>query len=179
MGGVDIFATVERERQSFLRHELHSLGLPSLFYGSLRAPEVFEVVVGRPMSEAMVESVILPDHELARIIAGDGLPGIFPTRHACDLHCLLIDGLTPYESLRVAWFEWDEYKLDRFILKDGREAQAFVPDQVAIRRLHGMVDVQPWSYEDWRAGFLADATLTARAWMAEMPDLSAKLAAAE
>lgn len=170
---------IERERASFMAHDQHSLGLPSLFYGSLRAPEVFELVIGRPMRDVSAEPVILHRHELARIIAGDDFPGIFPTQDDVDLQCLLIDGLTYEEQLRVAWYEWDEYKLARFETSDGRLAQAFVPDVDAIHRVHGGIDFQPWSFEEWRERNLAAAIPNARNWMAKMPDISAKLCAAE
>jgi hypothetical protein len=179
MEKVDVFATVERERASFLAQESHSLGLPSLFYGSLRAPAVFEIVVGRPMHNADIQPVALPNHELARIIAGDGFPGIFPTQEDTLLDCLLIRDLSAEEALRVAWYEWDEYKLGRFTLSDGQQAQAFVPDVEAIHRLHGSIDFQPWSFEDWRDQHLQDAIPNAQQWMAEMPDVTRHLAAAE
>ncbi|MEQ8830477.1 MAG: hypothetical protein RLW87_11770 [Alphaproteobacteria bacterium] len=170
---------IERERATFLAHDQHSLGLPSLFYGSLRAPEVFELIIGRPMADVPCEPVVLHRHELARIIAGDDFPGIFPTEDNVDLHCLLVPGLTYEEQLRVAWYEWDEYKLSRFETTDGRQAQAFVPDVDAIHRLHGAIDFKPWSFEEWRERNLSAAIPNARIWMSKMPDISAKLCAAE
>lgn len=170
---------LDEDRRNFLAHPQHTLDLPWLFYGSLRAPEVFEIVVGRSVDAFQFEPVSLAKHELARIMAGDGFPGIFPTEDDVMLSCLLAGGLTPTEELRVAWYEWDEYKLGRFTVADGREAQAFVPDIDAIHRVHGGIDFQPWSFEEWRDRYLADAIPNARAWMAEMPDISARVAAAE
>jgi hypothetical protein len=170
---------LDGDRDRFLAHPVHSLDLPWLFYGSLRAPEVFEIVVGRPMSAVPFEAVTLRGYELARIIAGDGFPGIFPAEEPLELTCLLTDDLTPAEQLRVAWYEWDEYKLGRFDVTDGRAAQAFVPDIDAIHRVHGSIDFHPWSFEDWRSRFLNAAIPNAEAWMAEMPDISSRLIAAE
>ena len=175
MEQVRLSLDLDRDRTRFLLHESHTLDLPSLFYGSLRAPEIFEIVVGRPMETATIEPVSLPGHELARIIAGDGFPGIFPAETEDSLSCLLISDLSPRESLRVAWFEWEEYKLGRFSLSDGRTAQAFVPNIDVIRALHGSIDFHPWSFEEWRDRHLVGAIPNAQVWMAEMPDVTAML----
>jgi hypothetical protein len=166
---------LDRDRKGFLAHGFHSLGLPALFYGSLRAPEIFEIVIGRSMADARIEKAALANHTLARIIAGDGFPGIFPSQGAAELTCLLVSGLTWEEELRVSWYEWDEYKLDRLTLRDGRIAQTFVPDIDAIHRLHGSIDFQPWTFEEWARSRLASAIPNARAWMDEMPVLSSFL----
>lgn len=166
-----------RDQASFLAHDAHSLGLSSLFYGTLRAPEIFEIVVGRPMRAAAVDTVILPNCELGRIVAGQHFPGIFPTEVETSVTCLMIDDLDERETLRVAWYEWDEYRLDRFMTRDGREGQAFVPDVDAIHRVHGGIDFRPWSYEEWRAAYLAETVAGARDWMARMPPVDARLAA--
>lgn len=167
---------LDLDRENFLAHGRHSLGLPALFYGSLRAAAVFEIVVGRPIETASLEPVVLHDHELARIIAGDGFPGIFPSEDGGELSCLMMTDLSAEEELRVAWYEWDEYKLGRFTVSDGREAQAFVPDIEAVHRLHGSIDFQPWTFEDWAERNLTAAIPNARTWMNEMPDVTPLLA---
>jgi hypothetical protein len=169
-------ARLARDRASFLAHERHTLGLPSLFYGTLRAPEIFEIVVGRPRRDAAVEHVVLPYCELGRIVAGQHFPGIFPTDEESDVTCILVEDLDARESLRVAWYEWDEYRLDRFTTQDGRVGQAFVPDVDAIHRVHGGIDFRPWSYEEWRASYLEETVAGARQWMALMPPIEARLA---
>lgn len=171
-------AKLVQDRESFLAHDDHFLGLPSLFYGSLQAPEVFEIVVGRPLETANPETVSVMDHTLARINSGDGFPGIFPTTDTATLDCLLVSELSHYEALRIAWFEWDEYRLGEFALTDGRVAQAFVPHTEIIHRRFGPIDYQPWSFEEWRDDYMQDAIPDMHLWMAEMPDVSARLAVA-
>lgn len=172
------YAPIEADRLSFLAYKGHSFGLPSLFYGSLQAPEIFEIVIGRPMEIGRVEPVCLPGHELARIFAGDAFPGVFPTVHESSVDCLLVTGLSLEEELRVAWFEWEEYKLGKFQLADGRAAQAFVPDTAFIRDRFGEIDYQPWSFDHWRENFLAASIPGAVEWMAGMPDVSEIVGAA-
>lgn len=167
---------LERDRASFLAHESHSLGLPSLFYGTLRAPEIFEIVVGRPRRDATAETVVLRNCELGRIVAGQHFPGIFPTEEETHVTCLLVEDLDDREALRVAWYEWDEYRLDRFTTTDGRQGQAFVPDVDAIHRVHGGIDFRPWSYEDWRGAYLEETIAGAKEWMARMPPIETRLA---
>ncbi len=157
------------DKESFLQRGVQSIGLPALFYGSLRAPAIFEIVIGRPVSTCRTEDVILPGHALAKVIAGDGFPGVFADTPDAEVPCLLVHDLGPEEERRVAWYEWDEYRLARFVLSDGRAAQAFNPDIAAIRQLHGAIDYQPWTFEDWADAYLGEAILGARAWMDEIP----------
>lgn len=173
------YAPLEQDRAGFRAYDGHSFGLPSLFYGSLQAPEIFEIVVGRPMEIGRAEPVTLPGHELARIFAGDAFPGVFPTVHDSSVECLLVTGLSLEEELRVAWFEWEEYKLGKFQLADGRAAQAFVPDTAFIRARFGEIDYQPWSFDDWRERYLEASLPGAVEWMRGMPDVSDIVQAAE
>lgn len=162
-------AQLERDQESFVSRGVHSIGLPALFYGSLRAPVIFEIVIGRPLETCESEPVVLSGHALAKVIAGDGFPGVFEDTPDAEVPCLLVHDLTDTEQRRVAWYEWDEYKLARFVLADGRAAQAFNPDVDAIRRLHGAIDYHPWSFEEWEKSFLKEAIPGAREWMSHMP----------
>ena len=168
----------EDDRQRFLAHRPHTLGLPTLFYGSLQAPEVFGPVIGAPLESFRSEAVLLDGHKLAQVMAGGGFPGIFPDPAARALDCLMVHGLTPAQRHRVAWYEWDEYRFTRFILTDGREAEAFLPHVETIERLHGPVTLETWRYADWRARHLEDAAGGADGWMAEMPDITPLISAA-
>ena len=163
-------AQLALDKENFLRRGVHSIGLPALFYGSLRAPEIFEIVVGRALSSCAGEPVVLPGHALAKVIAGDGFPGVFEDTPDAEVPCLLVHDLSAAEERRIAWYEWDEYRLARFVLSDGRAAQAFNPDVEAIRRVHGAIDYHPWTFEDWAASYLGEAIPGAREWMAEIPD---------
>ncbi|MEQ8444041.1 MAG: hypothetical protein RIM72_08245 [Alphaproteobacteria bacterium] len=163
---------LDRDRRDFLAHPAHSLGLPALFYGSLRAPEIFEVVIGRALGDADHEHVQLEGYELSHVLAGGEFPGIFPSADAGLLDCIMVRGLTWAETLRVAWYEWPEYKLGQFTLTDGRVAQAFVPDIDALRREHGAIDFRPWDYDAWRRDNLTAALPGAHDWMSQMPDLA-------
>lgn len=169
---------LEDDRRRFLAHEPHSFGLPTLFYGSLQAPEVFGPVVGAALEQFGTEVIQLEGYKPVRVIAGGGFPGIFPDTEAPSLTCLLVHGLSFEQRLRVAWYEWDEYRIARFALSDGREAEAFVPHVETIERLHGPVTVETWNYADWRAHHMPAAAGNADGWMAEMPDVSSLVSAA-
>ncbi|MCR9222247.1 MAG: gamma-glutamylcyclotransferase [Alphaproteobacteria bacterium] len=153
---------------TFLERAVFTHGLPSLFYGSLRDERVFERVAGRPLAACRTERVTVVDHKLGRIMTAAGYPGIFPEPGG-RLECLLVHDLAPLESARIAWYEWDEYRLEHFPLSDGRTAEAFVPDVERIRRAFGAVDFEPWSFENWRAVHYDHALTDLAAWMALMP----------
>lgn len=162
---------VREDRWRFLETASISLGLPSLFYASLRHPRVFEGVIGRSMDAAEWEVVTLDGYRLAEAAAGTGYPGIFPaesTPHH-QLDCLLVHDLDRFEQAMVAWYEWDEYVLQRVSLTDGRAAQVFLPDLDAIRREYGEFEIVPWSFETWRTNNLEQAVDNARAWMEQRP----------
>ncbi|HKJ95651.1 MAG TPA: hypothetical protein VKA32_08490 [Gammaproteobacteria bacterium] len=160
---------LEEDQNHFLSHARISLGLPSLFYASLRDPRVFEAVAGRPMETTHQENVAVPGYSTFEVDAGTGYPGIFYKDADTVLHCLLISDLTPFEQTMVAWFEWNEYELQEFPLSDGRSAQAFIPDLDAIRRTYGEFDMPPWSFETWRTRSLEESVVTARDWMMQRP----------
>lgn len=163
---------LETDRRNFLNHPSHTMGLPALFYGSLRAAEILGIVIGRALSETRHEQVQLAGHELSHVMAGGEFPGIFPSPDGGILDCLLVHDLSWAESLRVAWYEWPEYKLGRFTLTDGRLSQAFVPDIDALRREHGAIDFRPWNYDQWRRENLDAALPGAHEWMSLIPDLT-------
>lgn len=165
-------AGVGEDRERFLNTALVSVGLPSLFYASLRVPGLFEAVIGRPLENCHRELVALEGFHFAELNAGPGFPGILPLEapHRARLDCLLVHDLTRFEQTMVAWYEWDEYALDRVVLADGRMAQVFLPDLDAIRREHGAFDIKPRSFEDWRSSHTDRAIADARAWMAQRPD---------
>lgn len=167
----DPAAGLEEDQENFLRHGRISLGLPSLFYASLREPRLFEIVVGRTMDAARCEPVTLEGFRLGSIDAATGFPGIFPSDASGtpELECLVVHDLTLYEQTMVAWYEWDEYDLRRTPLADGGWAQVFLPDLEAMRREHGPVKIEPWSFERWRSSRLDEAVDRAREWMAQRP----------
>ena len=165
----DPAAGLEEDQASFLDHGRISLGLPSLFYASLRDPRVFEVVVGRPMDDTRRERVTVPGYSTFEVDAGTGYPGIFYKDEDTVLDSLLISDLTPFEQTMVAWFEWDEYELQQVPLSDGRSAQVFIPDLDAIRREYGSFEMRPWSFETWRARSIDETIATARDWMMQRP----------
>lgn len=165
----DRVAGLEEDQANFLDRGRISLGLPSLFYASLRDPRVFEVVVGRPIDRTCRERVTVPGYSTFEVDAGTGYPGVFQTDEDTFLDCLLISDLTPFEQTMVAWFEWDEYTLERVPLLDGRSAQVFIPDLDAIRSEYGSFEIRPWSFERWRAGSIDESEATARDWMKQRP----------
>lgn len=130
---------MNEDQRSFLAWRHHDFGLPLLLYGLLRLPAVFRHVVGRDLAGCMVESIDLPDYEVRRMRLRDhpgddrygDFPGLFPCAPGSvpgvSVACLLVTDL-PYQDMRrIAWYEWDEYRLHRMTLPDGRAAQLFLP----------------------------------------------------
>ncbi|HSH42485.1 MAG TPA: gamma-glutamylcyclotransferase family protein [Arenicellales bacterium] len=170
----DADAGLEEDRRAFLERAVVSLGLPALFYGSLRDPKVFEAVVGRPFEACDWQRVAIRGFRLGIANAGTGCPGLFPgTPGEAELDCLIVHDLNRFEQTLVAWYEWDEYVLRPIPLADGRRAQAFVPDLDAIRREYGEFKIEPWSFDTWHANGVDRALATARQWMAQRPDSAA------
>lgn len=164
--------SVEEDGQRFLAHHPHSLGFPSLFYGSLQAPEIFQLVVGAPLDCFSPQRVSLVGYRSVTVISGDAFPGIVPDRNAAPLSCLLVEGMTDEQKYRVAWYEWDEYRVAPFELSYGQRAEAFIPDIETIERLHGPVSYEDWRYEDWCAHHLEKALPGTKTWMDRMPDIA-------
>lgn len=168
----DADAGLRQDQRSFLDNAAVSLGLPSLFYASLRHPRVFETVVGRSMDTCEWERTRIQGFRPGIVNAGTGFPGIFPAAEseAAGLECIVVPDLSRFEQTMVAWYEWDEYLLRRIPLADGRWAQVFVPNLEAIRAEHGQIDIEPWSFEAWQRGSRVDrAVVDARDWMAQRP----------
>jgi hypothetical protein len=165
----DPAAGLEEDQANFLNHGRISLGLPALFYASLRDPRVFEAVVGRAMDHTRWERVTVQGYSTFEVDAGTGYPGVFYKDENTILECLLISDLTPFEQTMVAWFEWNEYDLQQVPLADGRAAQVFIPDVDAIRREYGAFEMRPWSFETWQAGSVEQSVATARDWMMQRP----------
>lgn len=163
-------AGLEEDQQKFLENARITLGLPSLFYASLRDPRVFEAVTGRPMEITQWELATVPGYSTYEVRAGTGYPGIFPSDADTVLQCVLISNLTCFEETMIAWYEWNEYELHEVPLSDGRSAQVFVPDLDAIRREYGSFEIVPWSFETWRADSVDESIATARDWMMQRPD---------
>lgn len=161
---------LEEDQNNFLHHARISLGLPTLFYASLRDPAVFEVVVGRPMECTRWEHVTVSGYVTREVRAGTGYPGIFDSETDTRLQCLLISDLTRFEETMIAWYEWDEYELREVPLADGRSAQAFIPDLDAIRREYGSFCIVPWSFETWRVHSLDESIVNAKDWISQRPD---------
>lgn len=165
-------AGLRDDRQRFLESAGISLGVPSLFYASLRNSRVFEAVTGRSIDDFRWERAAIRGYRLGIAKAGPGLPGLFPAAgHAdAEIDCVLVHGLGRYEETMIAWYEWDEYVLHRITLADGRTAQVFMPDPGAIRLEYGPFDIGPWSLETWQSSGLDRAVADAREWMAQRPD---------
>jgi len=157
--------------ETFLERAVFTHGLPKLFYGSLRDERVFELVTGKPLDAHPTERVFVPDCKLGRIMTAAGYPGIFPEPGG-EVTALLVHDLDRLQHACIAWYEWDEYRLEHFPLADGRVAEAFVPDVERIRQTFGMVDFEPWSFENWRAVHFEHALTDLKAWMALMPGLA-------
>jgi len=161
---------LEEDQREFLGRARISLGLPTLFYASLRDPAVFAEVAGRPMNGTQRELVTVPGLSTFYVRAGTGYPGLFESGSDTAIQCVLISDLTRFEETMIAWYEWDEYRLQQVPLSDGRAAQVFIPDLDAIRREYGEFEIVPWSFERWRAESLEESIVNARDWMSQRPD---------
>lgn len=163
---------LREDRRRFLECATISLGLPTLCYASLRDPRVFETVVGRPMDACHWEQVTIQGYRPGIVTAGPGFPGIFDVADSSDscVECVLIHGLSRFEQAMIAWYEWDEYRLHRLVLSDGRPAQAFLPCVAAIRREYGGFDIAPWAFDARQSHGVNRAVANAREWMIERPD---------
>lgn len=166
----DPAAGLEEDQLNFLERARITLGLPSLYYASLRDSAVFEVVAGRPIESTRREVVTVPGYSTYEVRAGTGYPGIFQADTDIALRCLMISDLSRFEATMVAWYEWNEYTLQEFPLSDGRTAEAFIPDLEAVRREYGEFEMAPWSFETWRANGIEQSVATAREWMRHRPD---------
>ena len=96
----DADAGLREDRHRFLESAEISLGLPSLFYGSLRHPRVFETVTGRTLDSCRRERTTIRGFRLGLANAGTGFPGLFPADGpgAPELECLLVHDLTRFEQ---------------------------------------------------------------------------------
>ncbi|MDZ7705598.1 MAG: hypothetical protein U5L04_14075 [Trueperaceae bacterium] len=161
---------LEEDHENFLNRARTSLGLPNLFYASLRDSRVFEAVVGRPIESTQWELVTVPGYTTHEVRTGTGFPGIAYQDEETALDCVLISDLNSFEETMIAWYEWNEYDLRQVPLSDGRPAQAFIPDLDAIREGYGEFEIAPWSFETWREHSLDETVATARDWMLQRPD---------
>jgi hypothetical protein len=167
-------AGLSEDQRRFLENAEVSRGLPSLFYGTLRNPRVFEAVTGRPLDKCEWEEASIRGFRPGIVNAGTGYPGIFPApdQAGLDVECIIVHDLSRFEQTMVAWYEWDEYRLRAIRLTDGRQAQVFVPDLEAIQREYGPCRVEPCRFDAWRDQQVNQAIATARAWMAQRPAIS-------
>lgn len=114
------------------------------FFGSLRDPDLLEVVLGEPPPAPPILAV-LPDHTALRA-AGYDFPVAVP-RPGASLTGLAVAGLSAQALDRVRFFEDTEYELRPVIIETRAgpvEAHFF-----ASAGLTASSDL--WSLEDWQA----------------------------
>lgn len=83
------------------------LARPSIFvYGTLMAPEVLKVLIGR-VPESM-DPAILTNY-VRHPVKNEVFPGMIPSNNDDETHGLLLQGLSERDVSRLDWFEGDEY----------------------------------------------------------------------
>lgn len=115
------------------------------FFGSLKDPDLFRRVVGRPLQEFTTKPAILAGYSIYRaakfpypVVKADALgeaPG------------LLVTGFTATEIERVAYYETNEYDLYEVTIKvaDG----AFETAEAFFATEHLEISQEPWCFEEW------------------------------
>lgn len=115
-------------------------------FGTLRDPELFHLVVGRPLTAFDVSGAVLRGHA-ARRAEGFAYP-VLVAEDDGALSGILILGLDPEEIDRVQYYESLEYELRALEVEtaDGRaDAHGFF----ATERLEPSAD--GWSLDHWQA----------------------------
>lgn len=117
------------------------------FFGSLMDPDLFALVVGRPMSELEVAPGRL--HGYRRHKVADEIYPILVPQPGGVVEGLLVDGLTDTEIDRLQFFEGGEYALHPLPVTDdeGRPVEAHAYVSTGILKDAG----EPWHLEAWAA----------------------------
>jgi hypothetical protein len=102
--------------------------LPLFLFGTLRDPDLFRVVFGRPQTALPCRPAHLPGHAAMRVAGGD-FP-VLVARPECRQPGLLVEGLAPAEIARAVFYESSGYRLAPVRLRvtaAAVTARAFLP----------------------------------------------------
>ena len=138
--------------------------LDFFFYGTLRDPDVRDVVIGADIAYQLTDGR-LPGHRTAPV-EGGRFPAIQPDPKSAAVG-VLASGLTLQAAARLSYFEGEgyDYGVGQYAVEmDSARAIAWIfPPSSALKPEAGV-----WDMEEWRrthkAGFLAKATETMAAY---------------
>jgi hypothetical protein len=134
---------------------------PPLFsFGTLRDPELFAAVVGRPLGGFAVETAHLPGHA-AEYALGMPYPVLVPAPGE-RLAGLVIAGLAAIEIERIQFYETLEYELRPVIVEVGGRAR---PARSFFASTRLAASGARWRLEDWQATAKPEAVAMASAAM--------------
>ncbi len=132
------------------------------FFGSMMDQEVLEIVVGRTVLEEEMITTILPGYRRVGV-ANESYPALVHTSNQ-SIEGVLIEDLDASESLRIIYFEGEEYKPEevQLQLKNHKPESAYCFLASADLEL---VD-REWDFESWRTQHLQDFLHLSEEWMA-------------
>ncbi len=132
------------------------------FYGTLRDPTLFEIVVDAPRARFDIEEAWLGDHRCV-LVAEETYPCV---THApgSEVVGIVVGGLEPTHRARLRFFEGDEYVPHTLAVRMASGAIREAAVQVAGPTI--VLTTRPWAFSTWQVRDRADTLTQARAWMA-------------
>lgn len=129
------------------------------FFGSLMDADMRAVVLGR---QQPAQAAWLPGYRRCRV-RGESYPMLVPDA-AAEADGIAVDGISPAQADRIAWFEDDDYALRpcRIRLADSRLAAAAV--WLATHQLRP--DPRPWRLAAWQRSEKVELLALTERWMA-------------
>jgi hypothetical protein len=117
------------------------------FFGTLQDPDLFALVIGRPMTALATQPATLLGRQ-SRKVKGESYPILLPHPDG-RVDGLLVDGFTPAEMDRMQFFESDDYALQpvTVTLADGSPVEAQIYASTGALEDAG----EPWHLEAWQA----------------------------
>jgi hypothetical protein len=117
------------------------------FFGTLQDPDLFALVIGRPMAALAAQPATLLGRQ-SRKVKGESYPILVPHPDG-RVDGVLVEGFTGDELDRMQFFESDDYALQPVIvaLADGSQAEAQIYASTGALEDAG----EPWHLEAWQA----------------------------
>lgn len=138
----------------------HSL----FFYGTLRDPDLRELILGRAVPEAQTQEGVLRGYCAVRVV-GRVQPGLSrdPKRRAIGD---VVSGLTDAECARLSHYERGSYdmRLKPVVLESGTAAPAWV----FFPRAGVPKGQEDWRLATWQRRFKRRSLVVAKAWMEQL-----------
>ena len=117
------------------------------FFGTLLDPELFALVIGRPMADFQIRSAALPGRQRHKV-RGESYPILVPQPDGA-VEGLLVEGFSTAEMERMQFFESDDYALQpvTVALADGSRVDAQIYATTGALQDTG----EAWHLEAWQA----------------------------